>query len=84
MPSQLKEIANSAVWFRIGYIGFEYSWAEKIIQANKAMKVVDLSEGLDLIADKIEQHGDHVHMHGVDPHIWLSPVLVKQMAKKNI
>jgi zinc transport system substrate-binding protein len=82
LPSQLKEISNSAVWFRIGYIGFEYSWAEKIIQANKAMKVVDLSEGLDLVADKVEQHGDHVHMQGVDPHIWLSPALVKQMAKK--
>ena len=82
LPSQLKEIANSAVWFRIGYIGFEYSWAEKIIQANRAMKVVDLSEGLDLVAVKMEKHGDHVHMHGVDPHIWLSPVLVKQMAKK--
>lgn len=82
LPSQLKEIANSAVWFRIGYIGFEYSWTQKIAQANKNMKVVDLSEGMDLIADKIEQHGDHVHMNGVDPHIWLSPVLVKKMAKK--
>ncbi|MDB4581945.1 zinc ABC transporter substrate-binding protein [Draconibacterium sp.] len=82
LPSQLKEIASSAIWFRIGYIGFEYSWAEKIIQANKLMKVVDLSEGLDLVADKVEQHGDHVHMQGVDPHIWLSPVLVKQMAKR--
>jgi len=82
LPSQLKEISSSAVWFRIGYIGFEYSWAEKIIQTNKEMKVVDLSEGLDLVADKVEQHGDHVHMQGVDPHIWLSPVLVKQMAKK--
>ncbi|MDX1283945.1 MAG: zinc ABC transporter substrate-binding protein, partial [Draconibacterium sp.] len=39
-------------------------------------------EGLDLIADKIEQHGDHVHIDGVDPHVWLSPVLVKQMAKR--
>jgi zinc transport system substrate-binding protein len=82
LPSQLKEIVNSSIWFRIGYIGFEYSWTEKIIQANKEMKVVDLSEGLDLIADNIEQHGDHVHMKGVDPHIWLSPVLVKQMAEK--
>lgn len=82
LPSQLKDIANSVVWFRIGYIGFEYSWQEKIIQANKNMKVVDLSEGLDLIADGVEQHGDHVHMNGVDPHIWLSPVLVKKMAKK--
>lgn len=82
LPSQLKEIANSGIWFRIGYIGFEYSWADKITQANSDMKVVDLSQGLDLIADKIEQHGDHVHMNGVDPHIWLSPKLVKQMAQK--
>ena len=82
LPSQLVDIAKSAVWFRIGYIGFEYSWKDKIAQANSNMKVVDLSEGLDLIADKVEQHGEHVHMQGVDPHIWLSPVLVKQMAHK--
>ena len=82
LPSQLIDVAKSAVWFRIGYIGFEYSWKDKIAQANTDMKVVDLSEGLDLIADKTEKHGDHVHMQGVDPHIWLSPILVKQMAKK--
>ena len=82
LPSQLIDIAKSAVWFRIGYIGFEYSWKDKIAQANNNMKVVDLSEGLDLIADKVEQHGGHVHMQGVDPHIWLSPVLVKQIARK--
>lgn len=82
LPSQLIDVAKSAVWFRIGYIGFEYSWKDKIAQANRKMKVVDLSEGLDLIADKVETHGDHVHMQGVDPHIWLSPVLVKQMARK--
>ncbi|MCF6356793.1 MAG: zinc ABC transporter substrate-binding protein [Draconibacterium sp.] len=82
LPSQLIDVAKSAVWFRIGYIGFEYSWKDKIAQANTDMKVVDLSEGLDLIADKTEQHGDHVHLQGVDPHIWLSPVLVKQMAQK--
>lgn len=82
LPSQLKGIANSAVWFRIGYIGFEYSWAEKIGEVNGDMKVIDLSSGLDLIADKVEQHGDHVHMNGVDPHTWLSPLMVKQMARK--
>lgn len=82
VPSQLKGIAGSAIWFRIGYIGFEYSWKDKIAEANTNMKVVDLSEGLDLIADKEEQHGDHIHMNGVDPHIWLSPILVKQMAEK--
>lgn len=82
LPSQLKDISKSVVWFRIGYIGFEYSWKDKIEQANTNMQVVDLSEGLDLIAEEKEQHGDHVHMGGVDPHIWLSPVLVKQMAER--
>jgi zinc transport system substrate-binding protein len=82
LPSQLKDIARSEVWFRIGYIGFEQSWQEKIKQANKNMEVVDLSEGLDLIYGNEEQHGDHVHKDGVDPHIWLSPSLVKQMAQK--
>lgn len=81
LPSQLKGISNSAIWFRIGYIGFEHSWKDKIAQANTKMKVVNISEGLDLIADKKEQHGDHIHINGVDPHVWLSPVLTKQMAK---
>ena len=81
LPSQLKDITRSAIWFRIGYIGFEHSWADKIEQANTKMKVVNISEGLDLIADKMEQHGDHVHIDGVDPHVWLSPVMVKQMTK---
>ncbi len=80
LPSQLKEISRSEVWFRMGYIGFELSWREKIEQINRDMKVVNLSEGLDLIVGEEVQHGDHVHVEGVDPHIWLSPKLVKQMA----
>ena len=80
LPSQLKKISGSLVWFRLGYIGFELSWREKVEQLNRNMEVVDLSEGLDLIVGEEVQHGDHVHLDGVDPHIWLSPRLVKQMA----
>ncbi|HKI89522.1 MAG TPA: zinc ABC transporter substrate-binding protein [Draconibacterium sp.] len=82
LPSQLKDIANSYIWFRVGYIGFELSWKDKIEQANKNMKVVDLSEGLDLIRHESENKVDRVHAGGEDPHIWLSPALVKKMAKK--
>lgn len=82
LPSQLKDIANSAIWLRIGYIGFEQSWTDKIAQANTKMKIVNLAEGLDLIAEKEGQHGDHVHVGGIDPHVWLSPLIVKQMGKK--
>ncbi|KAF0238356.1 MAG: zinc transport system substrate-binding [Prolixibacteraceae bacterium] len=82
LPSQLEEISKSVIWFRIGYIGFEHSWKDKIEQANANMKVVDLSEGLDLITQGTMQHGGHIHPVGVDPHIWLSPILVKQMSKR--
>ncbi len=82
LPSQLKEISRSQVWFRMGYIGFELSWREKIEQINSDMRVVNLAEGLDLIVGEEVQHGDHVHIEGVDPHIWMSPRLVKQMSEE--
>lgn len=80
VPSQLKDIARSEIWFRIGYIGFEYSWKEKIEQVNRDMKVVNLSEGLDLISEDNLPSGEGSSTAGVNPHTWLSPTLVKQMA----
>jgi zinc transport system substrate-binding protein len=80
LPSQLKDISRANVWFRIGYIGFELSWKDKVKELNRNMQVVDLSEGLDLIREEEFQHGDHVHVGGIDPHIWMSPKLVKQMS----
>jgi len=82
VPSQLKNIARSEVWFRIGYIGFEYSWREKIEQANRNMKVINLSEGLDLISDEHLPSGERSKTAGINPHTWLSPTLVKQMADR--
>ncbi len=82
LPSQLKKISRSAAWFRLGYLGFELSWSEKINQLNQEMKIINLSEGLDLIVGEEVRHGDHIHFEGVDPHIWMSPKLVKQMAGK--
>jgi len=82
VPSQLKDITRSKIWFRIGYIGFEYSWREKIEQANLNMKVVNLSEELDLISDETLPSGEKSKLTGINPHTWLSPTLVKQMAAR--
>jgi zinc transport system substrate-binding protein len=82
LPSQLKQISQAEVWFRVGYIGFELSWENRVLELNRNMRMVDLSDGLDLIAGEVVHHGDHVHIDGVDPHTWLSPGLVKQMAEK--
>jgi len=77
-PSQLVDIVKAAVWFKIGYTGFELSWSEKIRQVHPEMKIVDLSEGLELISGKPEENT--AFSAGVDPHTWLSPKRVKKMA----
>lgn len=82
LPSQLKKVSQSQIWFRIGYLGFELSWSDKIAEISQSLQVVNLSEGLDLVIGEETRHGDHIHYKGVDPHTWLSPALVKQMAKK--
>ena len=82
LPSQLKDIAHSKIWFRVGHIGFEYSWKEKIEQANRQMKVLDLSEGLDLITASSITSTKAKAKKGINPHIWMSPPLVKHMARR--
>lgn len=70
--SQLRKLEQSEVYFKIGYVGFELSWMDKIVSVNPEMKLVDLSRGIDLIQEP-EAQDPHGHTHaGVDPHIWLS------------
>ena len=76
-PVQLTSVAGSDLYLKMGFTGFEMAWMEKIASANKSMKIIDLSEGVDLIMersahDKEVQEEGH-HHGGVDPHIWLSP-----------
>ena len=71
-PQQLVNLSRSQAYLRIGYIGFELAWMEKL-QANcPDMKVYDTSRGVDLIRNEGHWHGDHFHQGGVEPHIWNS------------
>jgi zinc transport system substrate-binding protein len=68
---QLLSAAQGTIWFRIGE-GFENKAIGVI--ASK-MKVVNLRDGLNLLASCC------CHRHDpYDPHIWLSPKLLKQQA----
>ncbi|MFC2087328.1 metal ABC transporter solute-binding protein, Zn/Mn family [Bacteroidota bacterium] len=68
--SQIKILANSKVYYRIGHIGFEKAWIPKIKKLYPEIKIVNLSKNIDLIKDNHEETG-------VDPHIWLSPKQIK-------
>lgn len=79
MPSQMKDLARSSAWLRIGKIGFEEGWLEKIRQSTPGLKIFDTSVHAGWIAGEEAGHGDHVHLHGVDPHIWSSPKEVRKI-----
>lgn len=79
-PQQLVDLSRSQAYLRIGYIGFEQAWMERLRANVPQMQVFDTSEGVSLIRDEGHTHGDHVHAGGVEPHIWNSPVNARLIA----
>lgn len=79
-PKQLVSLGSSEAYFRIGHIGFESAWMDRLIQNAPKVKVFDLSKGVEFIKEADYAHGDHVHAGGIDPHIWNSTVNAKIIA----
>jgi zinc transport system substrate-binding protein len=74
-PQQMKLLSAADLYVRIK-VDFENAWWEKMKTANPNMNVVDSTEGVEFI----NEHDQHSH-HGRNPHIWLSPRMVKIQAE---
>lgn len=84
-PQQLLDLSRSKAYFRIGYIGFEQAWMNKLTDNAPHLQVFDTSKGVGLIYDNSHVHphdnatdfdgskenDEHNHL-GVEPHIWTS------------
>jgi zinc transport system substrate-binding protein len=93
-PSQMKEISEADIYFRIG-VPFEEIWMKKLAKLNPELMVIDTREGIALrsmdsfitlqrqMDDRYydAQKENHDHYNQKDPHIWLSPELVKIQAR---
>jgi len=77
-PAQIMRLSHCLVWFRIGKLPFERAWTARILSSHPRLQVVDTSKGADWIVPEKNNHG---HAIGVDPHIWLSPRLVKLQSR---
>ena len=95
-PEQLAALSESVAYFSIG-VPFENVWLARIADANPEMRVVDTAADVERLpmsdhthhdeeghedehAD--EEHEEEEHAEGaLDPHIWLSPELVKVQAQ---
>jgi zinc transport system substrate-binding protein len=92
-PRQMADIATARIYFALG-VSFENVWLQRITATNPKMLVVQTDEGINKIPmdtvytfhDTDSQKGKNhetgdAHDHtGLDPHIWLSPPLVKIQA----
>ncbi len=89
-PQQMKALSEAEAYVSIG-VPFEKAWMDKIKGANPQMLVIDSAQGIErmeMVAHhhhgEAEAEHDHEHDHGaetLDPHIWLSPQLVKLQAE---
>jgi zinc transport system substrate-binding protein len=88
----MASLSGARLYFAIG-VPFESAWLEKIQTANPRLTIVHTEDGIRKIPmaashdDGGEQHGEGQshensgHDHGrLDPHVWLSPPLVKVQA----
>ncbi len=81
-PRQMVQLSRTALYFAIG-VPFESVWLKKIAAANPAMQVVHTEAGIKKLPMGAAPHTGAGHRRtGItDPHIWLSPPLVKIQAR---
>ena len=79
-PKLMVLLSKAQGYFSIGYLGFEQAFLEKFKSTNPTVPVFSTAKGVDLIKG-LEEHGDHHHMAGVDPHIWSSPKEARIIAR---
>ena len=81
-PSVMRDSANAKAWFTIG-IPFEDIWLERIRKLSPGLAVISSITDIQRLPFNSLEHAyghDHDHDHtGLDPHIWLSPMLVREI-----
>ncbi len=86
-PQQMKLLAKSKLYITIGGMSFEETLISKISSINPNTIIAKSDEGITRIPMiKHYHHNDEEENHhsdedGLDPHIWLSPSLVKIQAE---
>lgn len=89
-PFQMVALSTASIYFSVG-VTFEKAWLNKIASSNPDLVIVHTDENVEKIPMTAHHHhhdepgGDHEHHHHnhdiiLDPHIWLSPPLVKIQA----
>ena len=86
-PVKMAGLRDSQIYFSIG-MPFETALIEKIRKDNTNLKFIEMNKGV--VPRNIESHHGHSSeerselMTEKDPHIWLDPVILIQMAQNTV
>lgn len=83
-PRQLINLEKSTIYLRIGYIGFEMQWMDKLVSNAPHIEVFDTSQGINLIMEKGHQKIINHNINQVEPHLWCSPKNAYVIAKNTL
>ncbi len=78
-PRQIIELSKAKLYFSIG-VPFENAWLPRFKSANPKLVFVPIDRGVPKIAMTADSHDHDGEKGGLDPHIWLSPPLVKAIS----
>jgi zinc transport system substrate-binding protein len=77
-PEQMRALSRSVAYFSIG-VEFEAAWLDKFAAANPGLRIVDTIANVERMPMEVGEEG---HAEGEpDPHVWLSPELVKVQSR---
>ncbi len=83
-PRDMEKISTSKLYLAIGALDFELTWLDRLKASNPGMKVINTSEGIEMLNGHIhegEAENETGHKsHGIDPHTWLSASCMKIQA----
>ena len=79
-PQQMKFLDKADMYVRIK-VDFENAWWEKIAATHSDMLIVDSTQGIEFNESQVHRDNKTISHDKWDPHIWLSPRLVKIQAE---
>lgn len=84
-PKTMIELGDSKAYFKVGFLGYENAWSKRLAKNNPNTKVIDCSQGIELLHDTHGHHHDHGadsdHYTTADPHVWSSAKNAVQFSK---
>jgi zinc transport system substrate-binding protein len=82
-PSQLAALTRTRIYFSVG-VPFERKWLPKFTAINGRMEIIATDQGIQKLPMTYGDHdeeGTEGDASRLDPHTWLSPPLIKIMAR---